>query len=52
MNICETLEDVKKLCKPMKIYNPITLEWYEGRIWKTLSGDIHTISEIELEWGV
>ena len=50
MKICETLEEVKRLCKPLKIYNPDKLEWYIGRIWKTEDGRICTISEVELEW--
>ena len=52
MNICETLEEVKRLCKPMKIYNPNIMEWYVGRIWKKLDGTICTISEEELEWTI
>ena len=49
MSICNTLEEVNRLCKPMKIYDPNTMEWYVGRIWKKLDGTICTISEAYLE---
>ena len=48
MKICETLEEVKRLCKPMKIYNPNKMEWFIGRIWKSIEGKICVISEEEL----
>ena len=50
MKICETLEEVKRLCKPMKIYNPNIMDWFIGRIWKNSEGKVFIISEVELEW--
>lgn len=50
MKICETLEEVKRLCKPIKIYNPNNMCWFIGRIWKDTNGRVYSISEEELEW--